>query len=129
VATQEITNLTVEPYAITAIRHGGRANAQPPTIQRFWVARASSTRVAGINWKVRDGQYRVVIMSANGHRGFATTSTLAITIPNIGRYALAGLLVGLLVVVGGTALLIRATRQPRNGLPSRTTSAPATTTA
>ena len=129
VATQEVTSLSVEPYNITGSRHGGRANAQPPTTQRFWVAQASSTRAAEINWKVRDGQYRVVIMGANGHGGFATTSAIAITIPDIARYALAGLLLGLLIAGGGIALLIRATRQPASGSNGRTTSAAAATTA
>ena len=128
VATQEVTNLSVEPYSITGTRHGGRPSAQPPQTQRFWMAQASSTRAAEINWKVRDGQYRVVIMSANGHGGFATTSTIGITIPNIVHYALAALLIGLLIAGGGTALLIRATRQAQNGSPSPTTS-PASATA
>ena len=113
VATEKVTNLSVDPYSITGIRHGGRPNAAPPTTQRFWVAQASSTRTAKINWKIRDGQYRVVVMNANGHGGFASTAAIGITIPNIAIYAIAGLLLGFLVAGGGTALLIRATSQPR----------------
>jgi hypothetical protein len=57
-------------------------------------------------------QYRVVLMNADGHGGFASSSTIGLTIPNIAIYAIAGLLLGLIMAGGGTALLIRATRQP-----------------
>ena len=129
VATQEVTDLTIEPYSITGTPHAGQADAGPPASQRFWVAQASSTRAAEINWKIRDGQYRVVIMNANGHGGFATTSAIALTIPNIARYALAGLLIGLLMAGGGTALLIRASGQSRNrSSNARSTTSPAAAT-
>jgi hypothetical protein len=114
VATEQVTDLNVAPYAITEVRHSGRLNASPPALQRFWVAKATSTRAAAqINWKIHDGQYQVVVMSANGHGGFATTSAIRITVPNIAIYAIAGLLIGLLMVGGGTTLLIRSTRQPQ----------------
>src|SRR5947199_10191574 len=110
VSTQDVTSLSVDPYTITGTLHGGRATTQPPSTQRFWVAQASSTRAAAIDWKIRDGQYRVVIMSANGHRGFATTTGFGITVPNIADYAIAGLILGLLMAGGGTALMIRTNR-------------------
>ena len=50
-------------------------------------------------------------MSADGHGGFATTSAIGITVPNIEIYAIAGLLLGLLMAGGGTTLLIRSARQ------------------
>jgi hypothetical protein len=115
VATQQSTNLDLQAAASGAVRHNGRATDQPPTAQSFWVARASSTRTAEVNWKIRDGRYRVVVMSANGHGGFAATTSIGVTIPNIPDYALAALLLGLLIAGGGTALLIGANRQPRNG--------------
>lgn len=108
VATERVTSLNDDPYAITGTTRSGRANAQPPTTQHFWVARSSSTRTASITWKIRDGRYRLVIMNANGQSGFATTTAIGITIPNIAYLALAGLIIGLLMAGGGTALLIRA---------------------
>ena len=111
VSTEQVTDL---PYSMAGIRHSGLPNATPPTAQRFWVAQATSTgRAAEINWKIHDGRYRVVVMSANGHGGFASTTAIGITIPNITAYAIAGLLLGLLIAGGGTALLIRTTRQPQ----------------
>jgi hypothetical protein len=115
VATQQSTNLDLQEAASTAVRHPGRATAQPPAAQSFWVARASSTRTAEVNWKIRDGRYRVVVMSADAHGGFAATTSIGVTIPNIPDYALPALLLGLLIAGGGTGLLIRANRQPRIG--------------
>jgi ABC-type Na+ efflux pump permease subunit len=114
VSTEEVSSLSSNPYSVSGIRHAGEANAQPPATQHFWAAQASSTHATEINWKIRDGQYRVVIMSANGHAGFATTSAIAVTLPHIARYALAALLLGLLMAGGGTALLIRASGRPRS---------------
>jgi hypothetical protein len=123
VATEKVTNLNADSSSHSTIRHGEGANPQPPAKQRFWVAQASSRQTAEVNWKLHDGQYQVVVMNANGQRGFATTSTVGITIPNIARDALAGLLLGLLIAAGGTALLLRAARRPRDGSPSPATSA------
>jgi hypothetical protein len=122
VTTEQVTNLDVDPYALTGTLHSGRGSALPPTSERFWVAEANSTHAAKIDWKVRDGQYRVVIMNASGHRGFATTTAIGITIPNIAAYSLAALLLGLLIAGGGTTLLIR-TGRPHGDRPSTTSRA------
>ena len=127
VTTAEVNSLSSDPYSISAVRHGNQPNAEPPGEQHFWAAQASSTRAAEINWKIRDGQYRVVVMSANGHGGFATTSAIGVTLPHIARYALAALLLGLLIAGGGTALLIRATARSRNDSNTTTRAATAAT--
>jgi hypothetical protein len=114
VTTETVSSLTSDHYKITGVTHGGQGNAQPPAAQHFWVAQATATRNAAINWRIRDGRYRVVIMSPNGHGGLATTSAVAVTLPDIALYALAALLLGLLIAGGGTALLIRATGRSRN---------------
>jgi hypothetical protein len=114
VATETLSSLSSDQYSISGVSHGRQRNAQSPTAQRFWVAEAASTRAAEVNWKVRDGRYRVVIMSADGHGGFATTSEVGVTLPHIAPYALGALLLGLLMAACGTALLIRTTSRPQN---------------
>ena len=102
-----------------------RTTAQSPTTQSFWVARASSSRTAEVNWKVRDGQYRVVVMNATGRAGFAATTSIGVRLPNVADYALAALLLGLLTAAAGTTLLIKSNRPPR----TRSNTAPHTTSA
>ena len=126
VTTERISSLSSDRYSISGVRHGSQGNVQPPAAQHFWAAQASSTHAARINWKIRDGQYRVVIMSTNGHGGFATTSAIAVTVPHIALYALAALLLGLLMAGAGTARLIRATGRPRNETTDQAPSAAAT---
>ena len=115
VSTQDVTSLSVDPYAINGMLHSGRPTVQRPSTQRFWVTQASSTGAAELHWKIRDGRYRVVIMSANGHGGFATTTGFGITIPNIAEYAIAALILGLFMAGGGAALLIRTNRPSSDG--------------
>lgn len=113
-STQEVTDLSVDPYSINAVRHAGQTKPQPPATQHFWAAQSTSTGMAEVNWKIHDGQYRVVIMSANGHTGFATTTTFGIRSPDIPDYAVPTLVLGLLMAAGGTALLIRASPRSRH---------------
>jgi hypothetical protein len=120
VASRQTGNLGFRPYAIRGAGYDGLGLAQPPTRERFWVAKAVSTRTAKINWKITNDRYRVVIMNANGQSGFAMTTTIATTQPNEPIYALAALIAGLLITGGGSILLIRTTG-PSRSRPSRLT--------
>jgi hypothetical protein len=106
-----------DPHAIS-IRGHGRSVAQPPTAQRFWVAHATSSHPARIDWKIKDGHYTIVIMNANGRSDFATTTSIGLTLPNMSRYAFGALIAGLLIAGAGIALLIQAIGQ-RRATPTR----------
>ena len=128
VRTETVSSLSSDPYKITGVSHGGQGNAQPPTAQHFWVARATSTRNAAINWRIRDGRYRVVIMSASGDGGFATTNCGSGDASSHRALCARGATPGLLMAGGGTALPIRATGRFRNeSNPSPTPGGAATT--
>jgi hypothetical protein len=124
----QVTDLSIDRYNVDNPSQGRRTAAQPPVAERFCVAKASSTHLAEIKWQVGDGAYQAVIMSTNGHPGFATTSAIVIRLTKMPIYALAALLLGLLMAGAGTALLVRGPRQPGNG-PNRTSSGAATTIA
>lgn len=112
VSTERITSLNTDPYTITQTTRSGQTTPRPPATQPFWVARSTSTHTTSITWKIRDGRYRLVIMNANGQPGLATSTAIGITTPNIAYLSLAGLIIGLLMAGGGTALLIRAASSP-----------------
>jgi hypothetical protein len=82
VSTEQVTDLSLEPYSISETSHLGQSKPPAPATQRFWTVQSTSTKMADVNWKIRDGQYRVVVMSANGHTGFTTSSAIEIRIPD-----------------------------------------------
>ena len=100
VATDRVTDVDVLPFGIDRQRRAGRAAAfGTPGTQRFWVAHAGSAEdgTARLDWKVRDGRYRVVVMNADGTPGVATRSELAVEVPH-------GTAIGVGVLVAGMLL-------------------------
>src|SRR4051794_15955402 len=64
-AVETVTDFDVDPFTLDKMRNEGVVKPKPPAQQSFWVAK-SSGRDASIDWKVRDGNYRVVVMNADG---------------------------------------------------------------
>ena len=110
-ATTEVTDLDVSPWGTTdKERHPGDAKPKPPAKQSFWVEKASG-RTASIDWKVRDGNYRLVVMNADASRGVVTDSDFELELPHVGTIALVTLIAGLSLVAGGVVTM--------TGLPKR----------
>lgn len=103
-ATEEVTDLEVSPWSLDKERHPGKATPKSPAEQTFWSAK-SSGRTASIDWKVRDGDYRVVVMNADGSRGVSTDGDIELELPHVGTIALVSLLIGLGTVAGGVVLM------------------------
>jgi hypothetical protein len=122
VQIDRVTDFDVDPWSLDKTRVEGSAKARPPATQSFWVAQSSGSSAA-IDWKVRDGDYRVVVMNADGSRGVQTESEIAVQIPHLADAAIALLVVGLLVVGGGIALMAI----PSRNRPSATPQAPGAT--
>src|SRR3954447_14631171 len=83
-----VTDFEVDPWSLDKTRVEGTAKPKPPATQSFWVAKSSGSSAA-IDWKVRDGNYRVVVMNADGSRGVETMSEFSVEIPHLGSVAIA----------------------------------------
>ena len=105
----EVNDFDIAPWTLDKTVREGTAKPRPPATQSFWVAKSSGSSAA-IDWKVRDGDYRVVVMNADGSRGVATQSQLEIEVPHLSTIAIAMLIVGLVTVGGGIALMVPALR-------------------
>jgi hypothetical protein len=110
-----VRDFSIDPWNIDKSARAGTATPKPPATQSFWVAKSAGSSAA-IDWKVRDGNWRVVVMNADGSRGVATMSEFAVKIPHLATLALIALIAGLVTLIGGIALIAVPTR--RKGQPS-----------
>jgi hypothetical protein len=95
----------------------------PPTEESFWAASASGVGTQTLTWKVRDGDWSVVLMNADGSRGVGADVDLGAKLSFLLWVAIGLLIGGVLVVGGSTALIVLAARRPR---PPPTSPAPPT---
>ena len=114
-ATDEIIDVDAGPFqsdfSLTRERHAGSAVPAAPGTQSFWVAR-STGRDAAVDWKVRDGDYRVVVMNADGSRGVATHTTLGVDVPFMPGVGIGILVAGLLLAGAGITTIALGARRP-----------------
>lgn len=117
-----VHDVDVDPFRLDIENRPGAAQPEQPSAQTFWVAKASGTD-ATLNWKIRDGDYRLVVMNADAGPGVAIDGRFTVDIPWLYGAALAALGTGLLGVAGGLALIvlgIRIRRRPRPAPPTPT---------
>src|SRR3954451_12935219 len=60
-----VTDVDYSPFRATYRTHAGDRPA-PPAAQRFWTASANGTGKQTVEWKVRSGNWSVVVMNADG---------------------------------------------------------------
>jgi hypothetical protein len=123
------TDLNLAPFTLRVARQLGTAIPAPPAAQPFWVASASSRSDATLTWPVQDGNYRVVVMNADGAAGLRTAADLSLTLPRAFALSVGILTAGAAVAIGGVVVIIRtATNRRRSAYgptPRRTDAAPA----
>jgi hypothetical protein len=95
----EVTDFDVDPFKMKHHPRGGSARPEAPGKQSFWTAKASGTDGATLHWKAQSGEYRMVVMNADGSPGVRTRGDVAVTIPHTS--AISWSLIG-----GGLALLL-----------------------
>ena len=122
VAHASVQDVEFDPFRVTYHQVAGGAPQGPPTNQRFWVASASGVGTQTLTWNVRDGDWTVVVMNADGSRGVDAHIDLGAKLSFLLWVAIGLLIGGALVVVGSTALIVLAARRPRPPPPAPVTS-------
>jgi hypothetical protein len=119
VAHANVEDVDFDPFRVTYLRIAGGAPQGPPTEQRFWAASASGVGTQTLTWKVREGDWSVVLMNADASQGVAAEVDLGAKLSFLLWVAIGLLLGGVLVVGGSTALIVLAarTRQPQPAAP------------
>jgi hypothetical protein len=110
VSHANVEDVDFDPFRVTYLPIAGGAPQGPPTEQRFWAASASGVGTQTLTWKVREGDWSVVLMNADASRGVAADLDLGAKLSFLIWVAIGLLLGGVLVVAGSTALVVLAAR-------------------
>ena len=100
-------------YVPVFVREEGEAEAAPPGDQTFWVAQVSTAQPAQLQWDVESGDWTIVVMNADGSRGIDADVRVGIKLEWLLPVAIGFIIVGLLLLAGGTVGAVLATRTPR----------------
>ena len=123
VSIDRVTDIDAWPWSLSKHAIEGSRTPVPPARKSFWVAKSMGS-TASIDWKVRDGKYRVVVMNADGSRGVSTDSSVGVKIPYLATIAIVLLALGLLLVAAALVLIIPAMRSGSGSAPTTPRPAP-----
>jgi hypothetical protein len=110
----EVTDFEIDPFELNRRPRPGSTRPAPPAGEDFWVAEGSGGNTAALDWKLRDGEYRLVLMNADGSRPVAADGEVKLSLPHVAGIAWASTGVGLLLLLGGTAGIVLAIRGRRS---------------
>ena len=117
VALDRVTDIGIHPFQLNLSPVPGSTRATPPGAENFWVASSISSTDAQLTWRITDGEYRMVIMNADGGPGVITAARVQLILPNAFPLSLAALGIGLTLISAGTLIAILAiTRNRRRPL-------------
>ena len=125
-----VTDLDYGPFEVSYDDEPGRSKARPPARSPIWAESATGAGTQTVDWKIREGDWSVVVMNADGSRGVSTDVTAGVELPWLDEVAWGTVGGGIAGLAAGIALITMGYRGPRN--PTATapaTSAPAPTAA
>jgi hypothetical protein len=94
----------------TYVNRPGSRSPAPPVTRRFWVAAAKGRGTQTVSWKLKSGHWDVVVMNADGTPSVDATVSVGAETPPLLVPGLALIALGIMVGVGGFALVYRGTR-------------------
>ena len=117
VAHREVVDVNANPFGTTyrpsyRARPGGKP-ATPPGRAGFWVAQVAGRGSQTLTWRVKQGDWAVVVMRPDGSRGVSADLAAGAKLPALLWASIGLLLFGLLVLGGAVALIYFGARQPR----------------
>ncbi|HVK23998.1 MAG TPA: DUF4389 domain-containing protein [Actinokineospora sp.] len=97
--------------AMTTTEVAGRAPTTTPAEAAIWTESVSGTGTQTLTWQLDRGDWRVVVMNADGSAGVSVTTAAAAELPGLLWIAIGLLGVGVLLLGAGIALIVGASRR------------------
>jgi hypothetical protein len=110
-----VTDFELDQFELTRRPRDGSSQPAPPADQHIWVASGTGPDSATLRWKVRDGDYRLVLMNADGSRGVDAEGDVALTASHVPTIAWSMIGGGVLLLLAGATTVTLAARRLRRG--------------
>lgn len=114
VAHTSVTDVELAPFTTRYRTHAGERRPVPPGQRPIWVASAQGEGAQELTWDVRDGEWSVVVMNADGSRGISADVDAGAKVPLLAEIGWSSLGGGMLFLILATTLTVLAFRTPRN---------------
>lgn len=122
-----VTDVDYSPFHAEYAERGGTRPLAPPAGERLWAAAAHGDGVQTLTWDVRDGDWSVVVMNADGSAGVDAGVKAGAELSFLDEAGWVLLGTGLLALTGAAALLYTGVRPRRD--PGRSAPPPVAATA
>jgi hypothetical protein len=113
VEVDQVTRLDFRPFRLESERQPGGRSPAAPDGQTFWSAKVSGAGQQTLLWDSRGGDYRFVLMAADGSSNFSTNAVVGIRVPFLHGLGIGLLIGGIVALLVGLGLLIWGIRTKR----------------
>jgi hypothetical protein len=110
VARSTVDDVNFGPFSVDYVTARGTAVPTRPDAQTFW-AESSQGAHPSVAWKVRDGDWRVVVMNADGSPRVAADAKVGGSIRGDIWIVVGGLALGIVLLAGAVALVAGGRRR------------------
>jgi hypothetical protein len=108
VAHATVEDVNFNPFSVTYSATSGTAIPARPAAQTFWAESHVGTGTQAVSWKIRGGQWRAVVMNADGSPHVAASAKVGTTIRGALPIAISVLAAGLVLLAVAGALGVSA---------------------
>ena len=112
-----LTDLDAVPFEASYKRESGDRRPAAPAQESFWAVSTQGSGTQTLDWRVKDGDWSVVVMNADGSRGVAADVSAGAKIPFLDELGWTAIGVGGALLIGALALTVLGVRPPRNRPP------------
>jgi hypothetical protein len=112
VSHSTVTDVDTWPFSAEYDDHAGHRRPAAPAESQIWDASQQGSGKQTLNWEIRDGDWSVVVMNADGSRGVDADVSTGAKVPFLNELGWTAVGSGSLALLAGVALLVAGFRRP-----------------
>jgi hypothetical protein len=109
-----VTDVNSDPFEASYQRESGNRRPTAPAQETFWAASTQGRGTQTLDWRVKDGEWSVVVMNADGSRGVAADISAGAKVPFLDELGWSAIGGGGALLIGALTLIVLGMRPPRD---------------